>query len=112
MVLVLVFIALLLGFYSVAYRHVGAALRVETVRTLRQRRDQGSILAMARGLALLETGLPPTDPYVGAVLIGPPGEEVSYTVTFATGGENIWSVHAAPTVWPDDPEPMPASFAP
>ena len=44
MVLVLVFIALLLSIYSVAYRDVAAALRIETVRTLRQQRDEGEAL--------------------------------------------------------------------
>jgi hypothetical protein len=111
MVLVLVFVALMLCFYSVAYRHVAAALRVETARTLRQQRDAGSMQAVAQGVTLLETGVPPTDPYVCAVLIGPPGEELSYTATFTLEGENAWSVHAAPTEWPDEPEPMPASFA-
>ena len=111
MVLVLVFIALLLTFYSVAYRHVAAALRVETARSLLGERDAGAVHALARGLALLETGLPPSDPYVCEATIGTPPDEVSFTVTFTSPGEGLWSVHAAPTQWPDNPPPMPASFA-
>lgn len=110
MVLVLVFIALFLCFYSVAHRRLAAALRMETARTLQQRRDEGSLQALARGLALLETGLPPTDPYVCAVTLQTSSGERSFTVTFASEGENLWSVHTAPTEWPDAPEPMPESF--
>ena len=110
MVLVLVFIALMLCFYSVAYRHVAAALRVETARTLQRQRDEGSIHAVARGVTLLETGLPPSNPYVCKATIGTPPDERSFTVTFTSEEEGIWSVHAAPTQWPDDPEPMPACF--
>jgi len=111
MVLVLVFIALLLTFYSVAYRHVAAALRVETVRTLERQRDEGSVHAVARGLTLLETGLPPSNPYVCGATIGTPPDERSYTVTFTSEVEGVWSVHATPTQWPHDPQPMPTSFA-
>jgi hypothetical protein len=111
MVLVLVFIALMLTFYSVAYRHVAAALRAETVRTLQRQRDEGSIAAVARGLTLLETGLPPSNPYTCATMVGTPLQERSFTVTFTSETEGVWLVHAAPTEWPDEPEPMPPSFA-
>jgi hypothetical protein len=111
MVMALVFIALLLSIYSVAYRQVAAALRIETARTLQRQRDEGSLQALARGLALLETGLPPEDPYVCAVTIGTSTGERSFTITFTAEEENRWSVRAAPTQPPNDPEPMPASFA-
>jgi hypothetical protein len=111
MVLVLVFIALMLTFYSVAYRRIGAALRAETIRTLQTERNEGCIHAAARGLALLETGLPPSNPYVCGTSVGSPPRDRSFTVTFGSQEEGVWWVHAAPTVWPDEPEPMPASFA-
>jgi hypothetical protein len=111
MLMALVFIALLLSIYSVAYRQVAAALRIETARTLQRQRDEDSLQALARGLALLETGLPPEDPYVCAVTIGTSTGEHSFTVTFASEAEGHWSVHAAPTHPPNSPEPMPASFA-
>ena len=109
MVLVLVFIALLLTFYSVAYRHVAAALRVETARTLRRQFDEGAIHAVARGVALLETGSP-SNGYECRTMIN----ERAFTVTFTekAGEEGVWLVHAAPTEWPDDPQPMPESFLP
>jgi len=111
MVMALVFIALLLSIYSVAYRQVAAALRIETARTLQRQRDEGSLQALARGLTLLETGLPPEDPYVCAVTIGTSTGERSFTVTFTSEAEGRWCVHAAPTQPPDSPEPMPVSFA-
>jgi len=111
MVLVMIFIALMLCMYSVAYRHVAAALRIETARTLLTQRDEGSVHALAKAVALLETGLPPSDPYVCAVIIGTSPNERSFTVTFASEGGNTWSVSAAPTQWPDEPQPMPQTFA-
>ena len=111
MVLVMVFIALLLTFYSVAYRHVAAAVRAEKVRTKQAERDQGCIQAVGRGLTLLETGLPPSNPYVCETTIGAPPDARSFTVSFASEMEGVWSVHAAPTEWPDAPEPMPSTFS-
>ncbi len=110
-VLVLIFIALMLCMYSVAYRHVAAALRIETARTLLKQRDEGSVHALAGGVTLLETGMPPSDPYVCAVIIGTSPNERSFTVTFVSEGGNAWSVSAAPTQWPDEPQAMPATFA-
>jgi hypothetical protein len=110
MVLVLVFIALMLTFYSVGYRRVAATLRAETIRAQRERRDEGCVQAVAEGLSLLETGLPPSNPYTCATSVGVPPDDRSFTVTFASEEEGIWSVRAVPTQWPDAPEPMPSSF--
>ena len=119
MVMVLVFMALLLSIYGVAYREVAATLRIETARVLLRQRDEGSLPALARGLALLETGPLPQDPYVCSVSIdtptGPPHwSRVTcwFTVTFASEmGTNNWSVHVAPTELQENPL-MPATFAP
>lgn len=110
MVLVLVFIALLLSMVGVAFRHLAAATRVETARVIRLDRDEGTIHAAARGLALLQTGLPPTDPYVCAVSIDTSLGPRSFTVTFTGQGGNTWSVGAAETEPLDSPPPMPAAF--
>ena len=53
MMLVLVFIVLFLALLGVAYRQTAAALRIESVRSLQIQRDEGSIHALARALALL-----------------------------------------------------------
>jgi hypothetical protein len=113
MVLVLVFIATLLCLYSVAYRQVAAALRIEKARVLQRHRDEGRIHALARGLKLLETGLPPSDAYTCGVTIETPTGPRALTVTFAleSAEENIWLVAARPTGPFEDPPPMPAMFA-
>ncbi len=110
MVMVLVFLALMLSIYGVAFRHVAAALRIEHARTLQRQRDEGSVEALAKGLALLETGLPPSDPYVCAATIDTSTGARSFTVTFVSEGASAWSVHAAPTQPLETPPAMPTSF--
>jgi hypothetical protein len=112
MLLVLVFIALSFSFFAIAHHQMDAVLRMETVRVHQDGRDQGSVQAVARGLTLLETGLPPTNPYVCGVTVGTSPNDRQYTVTFSSAGGNVWSVHAAPTQWPDNPPAMPAMFMP
>ena len=113
MVLVLVFIATLLCLHSVAYRHVAAALRIEKARVLQRDRDEGRIHALARGLRLLETGLPPSAAYACGVTIQTPTGQRAFTVTFTleSAEENIWLVAAKPAGPFEDPPPMPAMFA-
>ena len=112
MMLVLVFIVLFLALSAIAYRRTGAALRIESARSLQIQRDEGSIHAVARAVALLETGLPPSDPYVCGVTIDTPTGPRSYTVTLTSEGGDNWSVHSAPTQPTENPQPMPDSFAP
>jgi hypothetical protein len=112
MMLVVIAIVVLLLLYSVAYRHTAAALRVETARVQQLQRDEGTIHALARALALLETGLPPTDPYVCGVTITTSLGPSLFVVTFSSEGGPNWSVNARPPMLAEDPDPMPASFAP
>jgi hypothetical protein len=111
MLLVMVFLALMSSLLGVAHRQIASALRVQTAQQLQDDRDTGSLHALARGLALLETGLPDSNPYVCGVTIGSPPDERSYTVTFESSASGVWSVRAAPTEWPDSPPPIPATFA-
>ena len=113
MLLVLVFIALVLSFFSLSYRHLATALRAETFSMMTRERDQGSLAALAAGLTLLETGLPPSDPYVCATSIATSAGATSYTVTFASegGAGAIGQVEARPTGELESPEAMPATFA-
>jgi hypothetical protein len=112
MMLVVVFLALFLTLLGVASRQIGVAVRVDTVRTQRAQRDEGSLHAVARALTLLETGLPPSDPYVCEVTINTSIGVRSYTVTFSSVGDNQWSVRAAMTAPGETPPPMPSVFAP
>jgi len=112
MVLVLVFIATLLCLHSVAYRHVAAALRIEKARVLQRDRDEGRIHALARGLGLLETGLPP-DAYTCYVIIETSTEPSTWIVTFTreSAEQNIWRVAARPRgSFEELPPEMPAMF--
>ena len=112
MMLVLVFIVLFLSLWSVAYRHTAAALRIESGRSLAVQRDEGSLHALARGLALLETGYPPTDPYACGVTIETSSGPRSLTVTFESAEAENWSVSSRPTRPNENSPPMPDSFAP
>ena len=117
MVLVLVFIALLLTFYSVAYRQIAAALRVDKARMIQRQFDEGALRALARGLALLETGEPlPSPPavddfYECGTTIETSGGQQHFTVKFTflgvESGKNKWKVTATPD---ESSIPMPTTF--
>lgn len=100
MVLVLVFVTLILGSWGIAARHVGSTLRIERARATRAGRD-ATKLALARALASLEAGYPPTSPYVCSI----PGEAKPFAVTFFRDQEKQreWTV----TVVPDEGDGLP-----
>lgn len=103
-----VFIVIMLSLWSVAYRQSAAALRVEVNRSLRLRRDEGPTQAVARALALLETGWTPEDsPSSYGIGVVTQGGERSYTITFTDLGGGLWSVSAAPTPVGLSPTPLP-----
>jgi hypothetical protein len=109
--MVLIFSMLLLGMLGVAWRRIGASLRITSIRTVQISRDQGSIPALARALHLLETGAPPSSPYVCGVTINVANVPHVYAVTFAPEGEtsdNRWSVQVVPGA---NATPMPDTFA-
>ena len=110
MVMVMIASTLLLGIYAVGYRHVAAAVRIETKRIHQTRRDEGSMHAAAIALTLLETGLPPTDPFVGEVSLDTSVGTRSFTVTFTSTGGNTWSVQVVPTTG-SPPPAMPTTFS-
>jgi hypothetical protein len=112
LVMVLTFVVLFLAMLGVAYRQTASVLRVETVRAQQAERDEGSVNAVARGLALLETGLPPSDPYVCGVTVNTTTGPRSYTVTFCSVGAANWSIQSAPTQPGELPPPMPSAFFP
>lgn len=109
--LVLVFNVLFLAMLGVAYRGVASAFRAESARVLQVRRDEGATAALARGLALLETGLPPSSPYDCRVTLDTAAGPRSFTVTFSQVDETTWTVHAAPTLPEEDPPSMPAMLS-
>jgi hypothetical protein len=112
MLLVVGFLVLFLALLSMAGSQLGAALRAQSARALQFQRDEGPLCALARGLALLETGLPPVSPYACGVTINTSTGPSSFTVTFTSTGTNSWSVNSAPTAANDNPPPMPSTFGP
>jgi hypothetical protein len=110
--IVVVSLVLFLALWGVTFRQTASVIRVASVQTLRLQRDQGSVQAVAYGVTLLETGLPPTSPYVGAVVIQTPTGPRSFTVTFSFEGGTNWSVYATPTAAGDNPSLLPSSFGP
>ena len=112
MVMVLLFLLLVFSIMAVAWRQLESALRAEAARVLQVERDEGSVSALAKGLALLETGFPPNSPYICGTSITTPAGTISFTVTFTSQGNNVWSVQSTPTAEGDNPPSMPSSFAP
>lgn len=112
LVLVVLFSALLLALLAVAYRQTAALYRTATGQAQRVIRDTGTTQALARGIRLLETGSPPSDPYRCATIVNTPTGPRSYTVTFASEGSNAFALQAAPTSAGDNPPSMPTVFLP
>jgi len=110
--LVLVFLALLLTLWGVSYRQVASALRIQSVRSQYTLRDQGNLQALAQGLTLLQSGVPPTDPYVCATTIQMPSGTQSFTLTFSSAEPDIWTVNSTATQPGETVDPIPGTFAP
>lgn len=110
LIMVLVFMVLFVSIVGVAFRRLGSAVRLESAHTNQVRRDGGSVVALSRAMALLETGLPPTDPYVCGTVVDTPAGTRNFTVTFTLEEGTTFSVRAAPTPAEDNPSPMPDTF--
>jgi hypothetical protein len=109
LLLVVGFNVLLLAVWGVAYRSVGSTYRVEMARSQRKTRDDGTMTALGKGLALLQT-VTPTNPdgsqltgsqtSVYYVQSGSRWFSVTYTPQpFAADGSaqtGFWSVRAIP----------------
>jgi hypothetical protein len=111
MVLVLLFLVLFLALLGVAYREMAAAVRTVSVQSLEADRDEGSLHALARAMALLETGLPPANPYVCGATIDTSAGPRSFRVTFTSPADTTWSVRSAPASPDETLLPMPSTFA-
>src|SRR5262245_33843250 len=95
--IVLVFMILLLSLSGMAFRHIGAALRLESVRAEQALRDQGTLPALAKALALLETGTPPSDPYQCGVTIETSSGSQSFVITYTSEStDGQWAVRSTP----------------
>jgi hypothetical protein len=111
MVLVLLFLVLLLGLLGLAYREMAAAIRVVSIESLQADRDQGSLQALALGVALLESGVPPASPYACGATIDTAAGPRTFRVTFTAQTANTWLVDSAPVPTGSSLPPMPGRFA-
>ncbi len=111
LLLVMIFVVLFLAVLGVAWRRMASALRIASVRTVQTQRDQGSTVAMALAMHLLETGVPPGSPYACGVTIPTSTGLRCYTVTFTAVGETGWTVDVEVTQPNVTPQPMPNTFA-
>lgn len=106
MVLVLVFVTLIFGTWGVAARYTTSMIRIEQARASRVRRDAArlpALSALARGIAALEVGFPPSSPHTCSI----PGRDGSrFLVTFLRDPEDTssWQVSVAPGA--DDAVPL------
>jgi hypothetical protein len=112
MLLVCVFILLFLSLVGVGWRRMASALRVASVHSTQVLRDEGSVHALAQAMHLLETGLPPSSPYVCGTTINTSQGLRSYTVTITAESPPNYSVNARPSLVGETPTPMPTDFAP
>ncbi len=110
MLMVLAFLVLFFSLLSLAYSRLGALIRAEAARTRQLQTDEGSVTAVARGVALLESGYPPTNPYICGVAIDTSAGTRTFTVTIASPANGSWTVSAVPAAEGDNPQAMPLVF--
>jgi hypothetical protein len=86
-------ITAVMGLWVTAWRATHDAIRTERFVVRRGIRAHSVQQALARGLALLQTGRPPTDPYACLVTLTHDGASWDCVVGFESqGNPNDWSV--------------------
>ena len=111
MLAALVFLAVGLIFIAIHQRHIATLLRVEQAREQVTRFEEGPVTVTARALQLLETGLPPSNPYTCGLTVVTSDGPQSFAVVFSSSGGQSWSVAVTPTNYVGGVTPMPDCFA-
>ena len=83
MALVVIFIALVNLFFMLGWKHLTAAIRVQDSFQTAKQRDEGSLVALATGIAQLETAYPTYDATTGGYLYGMTINGRQFKVTYA-----------------------------
>ncbi len=112
MVMALLLVLLCLATWSVTYNQTASALRVETLQVQQAPRNEGALLAVAKGVALLETGNPPASGSAYGVTVNTSAGSRTYVVTFTAESSNGWAVSATPSALGQVLLPLPATFGP
>ncbi|HTQ39101.1 MAG TPA: hypothetical protein VMJ32_08730 [Pirellulales bacterium] len=110
MLIVLAFIVFFFSLLAIGASQLSSLLRSQTVQQEMTSCDEGSTTAVARGLALLETGYPATSPYVCGVTLSTSSGNLPFTVTMTYLGSSKWTVNAHPTSVGEITTPIPAQF--
>lgn len=98
MVVVVMFVILFLGLWSLAARQVSSLLRVEQARAHRVARDVTNLparRALAQALAALQVGYPPTNPYNCQMSIDGNPFTLTFTIDPSSNDPHAWEVQAA-----------------
>ena len=94
-----VFGVVAMAYWALAFRATGDCIRVERASLLRAKRDDGPARALAAGIALLRTGVPPSSPWECVVT---PEDGTPCVVTISEGfGTGEWEVEARPATEDD-----------
>ena len=95
LMLVIIFLVIFLAMLGTAWRHVASVLRVETIRAVQSRRDQGCLLAVIKGIHYLENTTTPSSPQEFVI----DGFSNTFTVTLDRDplDNTIWTIKAVPT---------------
>lgn len=112
LVLVIVTIVVLLGFWAMAYQETASLIRVESARLLSQMRAVQSVHAMTaldQALTLLEVQTPTIRQTYTYVVTVTPSEifTVTYTPTTLPGANNGWTVQVTPGSGTAGPKSLP-----
>jgi len=110
LVTVMIFLVLMLTLMGVARRHLASVLRVEQSRVQAEHRDEGLMHALAQAMQLLETGRPPSSPYVCSTIVTTSLGAESFRVIFNRSSPDHWTVRVTPTPTGQNPPPMPTTF--
>lgn len=106
---VMIFLGVMLAFIGISQRRISSALRLERARLQAEFRDESAMQALADGIRLLETGFPPTNPYVCRATVSTSRGPQSFDLTFTAIGPDQWTVVVgAPSAFAPR---MPSSFA-
>ena len=108
---VLLFLMISFGIWAVFFRSTASVVRIEQARVLRETRTVWDAPAVATGLRLLQTGLPPHDPYSCRVTLTNDSQTKYILLKFEKVAPVRWSITASPTTADDLSPDVPTTFA-
>ena len=99
----MVCLVLMMLLWTAAFSHLGGYLRLEKAVQTREARDDGATRALAWGLSLLETNLPPSNPYSCRV---DPGFGQEFVITYTSAETLRYAVSVRPATNSDSMLPL------